>query len=197
MVADGRIDGRTARAQRTRRAIVDAHLALLAAGDLKPTGERIADAAGVSLRTLWTSFKDMETLFAAAGERLTELQLAVYRPVRPDRPLPERIDAFCRQRAQMLEILAPAARAAITREPFSAVLRANRSREIRRVRDEIATVFAAELRAAGEAADELIAAMLANVTFGCWSVLRDQLGLDMAAARAVMTRTVRALLPAT
>src|SRR5262245_2295286 len=74
-----RIDGRTARAQRTRAAIVDAHLALLASGDLKPTGERIADAAGVSLRTLWTSFKDMETLFAAAGERLIERELELGR----------------------------------------------------------------------------------------------------------------------
>ena len=86
-MSDGvRVDGRTARAQRTRAAIVDAHLALLAAGDLKPTGERIAEAAGVSLRTLWTSFKDMETLFGAVGHRLTEMQRAEFRPVDPALP---------------------------------------------------------------------------------------------------------------
>ncbi len=114
-----RVDGRSARALRTRSAIVDAHLELLRDGDLRPTGERIAERAGVSLRTLWTNFKDMETLFAAAGERLTELQLAAHRPISPDLPLERRIDAFCRQRATMLEILTPAARAAVTREPFS------------------------------------------------------------------------------
>ena len=37
LAAAPRIDGRTARATRTRTAIVDAHLALISEGDLKPT----------------------------------------------------------------------------------------------------------------------------------------------------------------
>lgn len=185
-----RVDGRTARAVRTRVAIVDAHLALLHDGDLRPTGERIAERAGVSLRTLWTNFKDMETLFAAAGERLHELQLEAYRPIPTDLPLDERIAAFCRQRAQMLEILAPAARAAATREPFSPALRHNRAVEIARVRDEINTLFGPELKDSGE----LEHALVATVTYASWSVLREQLSLDVAPATNVMTRTVRALL---
>ena len=189
-----RVDGRTMRAQRTRAAIVDAHLGLLARGDLKPTGERIAEAAGVSLRTLWTSFKDMETLFAAAGQRLIERQLDVFAPVDPALALPERVDAFCRQRARMLEILAPAARAAVLYEPFSAALRRNRTIELGRVRDEIAALFAIELAAAGSDGGQLLNALLATSTFACWSVLRDQLGLGIDAARAVMARTVGALL---
>jgi AcrR family transcriptional regulator len=195
MVEEVRVDGRTARAQRTRAAIVDAHLGLLARGDLKPTGERIAEAAGVSLRTLWTSFKDMETLFAAAGQRLIERQLEVFAPVDVHLPLPQRVDAFCRQRARMLEILAPAARAAVLREPFSAALRRNRTIELGRVREEIAELFAAELASAGDG-DELLRALVATSTFACWSVLRDQLGLGVDAARAVMSRTVGALLGA-
>ena len=189
-----RVDGRTMRAQRTRAAIVDAHLGLLARGDLKPTGERIADAAGVSLRTLWTSFKDMETLFAAAGQRLIERQLEVFAPVDPALPLAERVDGFCRQRARMLEILAPAARAAVLYEPFSAALRRNRTIELGRVRDEIAALFSVELTAAGSDGGQLLNALLATSTFACWSVLRDQLGLGIDAARAVMARTVEALL---
>jgi AcrR family transcriptional regulator len=189
-----RIDGRTARAQRTRAAIVDAHLALLASGDLKPTGERIAEAAGVSLRTLWTSFKDMETLFAAAGERLIERELAVYQPIDPALPRHARIAAFCAQRATMLEILAPAARAAVVREPFSAALRRNRAVELGRVRAELSALFAAELTAAGERHDELLDALMVASTFAAWSVLRDQLGLGVEAAQAVMARTVAALL---
>ncbi|HEU0240220.1 MAG TPA: TetR/AcrR family transcriptional regulator [Micromonosporaceae bacterium] len=189
-----RIDGRTARAQRTRAAIVDAHLGLLARGDLKPTGERIAEAAGVSLRTLWTSFKDMETLFAAAGQRLIERQLDVFTPVDVGLPLTQRVDEFCRQRARMLEILAPAARAAVLYEPFSAALRRNRTIELGRVRDEIADLFANELAAAGADREALLNALLATSTFACWSVLRDQLGLSLDVAREVMTRTVGALL---
>ena len=114
----------------------------------------------MSLRTLWTNFKDMETLFAAAGERLTELQMAAHRPISPDLPLARRIDAFCRQRATMLEILTPAARAAVTREPFSPALRRNRAIEIDRVRSEIASLFAGRDRRAAAGRPELLNAVL-------------------------------------
>jgi AcrR family transcriptional regulator len=196
MTDQARVDGRTARAIRTRAAIVDAHLALLHDGDLRPTGERIAERAGVSLRTLWTNFKDMETLFAAAGERLAEIQRDAYRPIPSGLPLPDRVTAFCRQRADMLEILAPAARAAATREPFSPALRRNRAVEIARVHDEITTLFGPELSAAGAERDELRNALVTAVTYAAWSVLREQLSLDVAAATGTMTRTVRALLHA-
>jgi AcrR family transcriptional regulator len=189
-----RVDGRTARAMRTRDAIVDAHLELLRDGDLRPTGERIAERAGVSLRTLWTNFKDMETLFAASGERLIELQMAVHRPIPTDQPLAERVDAFCRQRARMLEILTPAARAAVTREPFSEQLRRNRAIEVARVRDEIAVLFAGELT--GPDGPELENALVMASTYAAWSALREHLGLDVRAARQVITRTVGALLGA-
>ena len=189
-----RIDGRTARAQRTRAAIVDAHLGLLASGDLKPTGERIADAAGVSLRTLWTSFKDMETLFSAAGQRLIERQMEVFEPIDAAMPLPDRVDAFCRQRARMLEILAPAARAAVLYEPFSAALRRNRTIELGRVRDELVQLFGVELADAGDGGEELLRALHVTSTFASWNVLRDNLGLSVDAARGVMRRTVGALL---
>jgi AcrR family transcriptional regulator len=191
-----RVDGRTARAMRTRGAIVDAHLELLRDGDLRPTGERIAERAGVSLRTLWTNFKDMETLFAASGERLREIQIAAYEPISPELPLPKRIDAFSRQRANMLEILAPAARAAVTREPFSAALRRNRSIEIARVCEEISALFATELTEAGPGRTELLNAIVMTSTYAAWSALREQMGLDTTTACGVMTRTVSALLTA-
>src|SRR6266542_3616203 len=79
------VDGRTARAVRTRRAVVDALLELLAEGDLRPSGERIAERAGVSLRALWANRArqyqiardELAQLFAAelaaAGPKADEL----------------------------------------------------------------------------------------------------------------------------
>jgi hypothetical protein len=52
-------DGRVARSHRSRRAIVDAMRALHAEGDLRPTAPRVAERAGVSLRTVWQQFADM------------------------------------------------------------------------------------------------------------------------------------------
>jgi AcrR family transcriptional regulator len=192
--ASARIDGRTARAERTRTAIVEAHLALVGEGDLRPTGERIAERAGISLRALWTNFKDMEALFAASGERLAQRQAAEFQPVSPLLPLPKRVEEFCRKRARMLEMLAPCARAAAIREPFSAPLRQNRVKAIDLVRAEIEELFAPELDLAAAEREQLLDALTLASTWSAWSMLRDELALDVAPALGVMTRTVTALL---
>ncbi|MEV1146042.1 TetR/AcrR family transcriptional regulator [Micromonospora sp. NPDC049799] len=189
-----RVDGRTARAERTRAAIVEAHLALISEGDLRPTGERIAERAGVSLRTLWTNFKDMETLFEASGAEVLRQQDAAYRPISRALPLARRVDAYCRQRARLLQLIAPSARAAQMREPVSGQLRRNRLKHIERVRDEIEELFAAELALAGPGRGQLVDAIVAASMWPAWSMLRDGLGLGVDAARAVMARTVGALL---
>ncbi|MEV7327685.1 TetR/AcrR family transcriptional regulator [Micromonospora sp. NPDC093244] len=192
--AAGRVDGRTARAERTRAAIVEAHLALISEGDLRPTGERIAERAGISLRTLWTNFKDMETLFEASGAEVLRQQDSAYRPIPPGLPLAKRVDAYCRQRARLLQLIAPSARAAQMREPFSEQLRRNRLKHVDRVREEVEHLFAAELARAGRGREQLLNALMAASMWSTWSMLRDGLGLGVDAARAVMARTVGALL---
>jgi TetR/AcrR family transcriptional regulator of autoinduction and epiphytic fitness len=188
------VDGRTARAIRTRRAVVDALLALVTEGDLRPSGERIAERAGVSLRALWANFADMETLYAAAGQRQLERQHELARRIDPRLPLRQRVTALCRQRAQVLEMLAPTVRAAQLREPFSAQLRANRARQYQIARDELSSLFGSELAAAGTGAEELLNALTAASTWPAWSTLRDDLGLTVPAAQKTMARTLNALL---
>ncbi|WP_074310884.1 TetR/AcrR family transcriptional regulator [Micromonospora cremea] len=190
----GRVDGRTARAERTRVAIVEAHLALISEGDLRPTGERIAERAGISLRTLWTNFKDMETLFEASGAEVLRQQDAAHRPISPSLPLTKRIDAYCRQRARLLQLIAPSARAAQMREPVSDQLHRNRLKHIDRVRDEVEQLFAAELAQAGRGREQLLNALVAASMWPAWSMLRDGLELGVDQARGVMARTVGALL---
>ena len=188
------VDGRTARAMRTRQAVVDAFLQLLAEGEPCPPAKLMAARAGVSVRALWANFTDLENLYAAAGQRQIERQAAIARRIDPRLPLPDRVAALCRQRARVLEFLTPVARAAQLREPFSPQLRADRSRQYQIARDELARVFAPELDAAGPGGSELLHALTAATTWPVWSALRDHLGLSVAAARRVMSRTVGALL---
>ncbi|MBB4905940.1 TetR/AcrR family transcriptional regulator [Actinophytocola algeriensis] len=183
-------DGRALRAERTRESIIDAHMALMLDGDLQPTARRIAERAGVSLRTLWGHFKDLETLFAAAGHKALEIQYTGFRPVPADQPLADRIEQFCLQRARMLDVIAGASRAAQVRLPFSAQLRRNRARHNERLRAEAGELFRAEL--AGD--DELLTAVLVATTWPAWMGCRDDLGLSVAEATAVMRRAVTALL---
>jgi AcrR family transcriptional regulator len=99
LLADVRpADGRMARSHQTRRAIVDAMRALHAEGDLRPTAPRVAARAGVSLRTVWQHFADMEALLLEAGRRDLEVLLQIVRPIAADLPLAERIERFADQR---------------------------------------------------------------------------------------------------
>jgi AcrR family transcriptional regulator len=179
---------------RTRRAVVDALLALLDEGDLRPSAERVAERAGVSLRALWANFTDLETLYAAAGQRQLDRQAELTRRIDPRLPLDQRVVTLCRQRAQVLEFLAPVARAAQLREPFSPQLRANRARQYDIARSELSDLFAAELAAAGAGRADLLDALTVATTWRVWTALRDDLELSVSAARQAMARTVHALL---
>ena len=59
------VDGRAARAARTRDAIVEATVALVEAGDVRPTAPRIAGRAGVSVRSVFQHFDDLSALYTA------------------------------------------------------------------------------------------------------------------------------------
>ncbi len=62
-----KLDGRRQRGERNRQAIIDACLALIAEGCLAPTAQLISERAGITIRSLFRHFPDMETLFAAAN----------------------------------------------------------------------------------------------------------------------------------
>src|SRR5580704_7158993 len=96
-------DGRAARSLRSRRAIVDAMRALHAEGDLRPTAPRVAERAGVSVRTVWQQFADMETLLVEADRRDNEILRSLADRIDPDLPLTGRVAMFTRQRARILE----------------------------------------------------------------------------------------------
>jgi len=190
-----RPDGRSERSRRTRTAVVDALLALHDEGDLTPTAQRVATRAGVALRTVYGHFTDMETLYAEAGERELQRLYAVADVVGDDLPLADRVEAFCASRGRVLEYLMPVMRATRLREPFSPQLLRNRHRYIASADAEVARVFAGELgRLPDEAGAALLDALYLATGGPAWDALRGDRGLDPDRARAVMTRTVAALL---
>ena len=188
------VDGRTAGGLRTRRAVVDALLALLAEGDLEPTAQRVAARAGVALRTVFGHFSDMETLWAQAGEQELARITALADPVPSDLPPLERIDRFCASRARVLEALLPVMRAARLREHGSPTLRRNRELFGAAADAEVASVFRTELAlldADGRAC--LLTALHVAAGGPTWEVLRHDRGLAPAAAAEQVRRTVRRL----
>ena len=62
-------DGRTARRDRNREAVLDAVLELFSEDAASPAPDDVAARSGVSLRSVYRYFDDMETLIRAAMAR--------------------------------------------------------------------------------------------------------------------------------
>jgi AcrR family transcriptional regulator len=191
----GAVDGRSARARRTRQIISDAHIGLINDGELKPSAKQIAARAGVSIRALWDHFKDMESVMANTAARQLAEQDEAFDPVPVGLPLAERIAAFCRQRAAILEAVAPLARAADLQRPFSAALQQNLQENLKRIRDDVERLFDAELGGLAPAhRTRMVLSICAAADWANWKLLRDCLGLFADEARAVVENTLAALL---
>jgi TetR/AcrR family transcriptional regulator, regulator of autoinduction and epiphytic fitness len=187
-------DGRAARSHRTKRAIINAMRALHSEGDLRPTAPRIAERAGVSLRTVWQQFTDMEALLVEAVRRDSEILRSLVRKIEPDQPLAERVDSFVSQRARVLEEMTPTWRAARIHAPSSAELRSDRNKKTAAGRAELEIVFAPEFdKLAGKQRDQLVEALHAISIWAFWESLRTDLGLSPLRARELVRNTFAAL----
>jgi AcrR family transcriptional regulator len=188
-------DGRAARAARTRDAIVDACIGLVETGDVRPTAPRIAERAGVSVRSVFQHFDDLSALHTAVVGRVFERLSMVAVAVDPDLPLGPRIEAFARYRAALLEAIAPFRRAAAVHAPFAPHIADAVAEGRLFLRKDVATTFGPEL-AVRPAADrrELLDALSATASWGTWESLRAEAGDSADQAQAVLRRTLWALL---
>ena len=188
-------DGRSARSQRTRDAVVESLLAWLRDGNLRPTAKEIADRAGISVRSVYVHFDDLDDLLCAAAQR-TGLEIeGLLEPIDADQPFDDRLRAVIDQRVRVFEVIMPVKRAGALQEPFSKPLAAILAGMRAVQRAEIERVFAGELRALAPGArrSALAAAHLVTVE-EAWSFQRNAMHLDVAEARAAMEYSLRAIL---
>lgn len=192
---DAPVDGRAARAQRTRDAIVTACTELLLEGDLRPTAPRIAERAGVSVRSVFLHFEDLEQLFTAVADRFFAKTSRQVAKIDPDAPLRQRVADIVTERARLFEVVTPMRRAAYVHAPTSVVLASRLRMAQDFLRGEVARTFAPEL-AHREDRDrlELLDALDATLSWSSWDTLRTMMGRPPDAARSVLERSVLALL---
>ncbi|MBO0729419.1 MAG: TetR/AcrR family transcriptional regulator [Acidimicrobiaceae bacterium] len=189
------VDGRVLRGRRNRQAVVASFLTLIEEGDLRPTARAIADRAGVSLRSVFQHFEDLEQIYAAAGQLENEKLDPMLQPVDRRLSLDARLETFVARRRELLETLDPVARAARLREPFSAQLQANRDRLIQLSRQQCEATFARELSRLKEAARrQLLDAMAVSTSWSSWYFLTEEMGLGPDAATDAIRTNLRSLL---
>jgi len=181
-------DGRHLRRAQNRDAVIDALLALFRDGRYQPSMADIAARAGLSLRSAFRYFDDIDDLHRAAAVRQIALVLPLLELHIPAAaPVAERIRAVVRARAALFEQISPAARAlragAGRHPPLAAELARNRSF----LRSQLAAVF-------GPAAAGLVPALDVLCSFESYELLRYDQGLSRAAAERVLTDAVKAVL---
>jgi TetR/AcrR family transcriptional regulator of autoinduction and epiphytic fitness len=188
-------DGRSARALRTREAIVDACIALVEEGDLRPTAPRIAERAGVSVRSVFQHFDDLPSLHIAVAERIAQRMAALVMPIDPGLPVHERTARFVDQRMRLHEALTPFRVAANVHGPFAPEIRRALRSGAAFLRGEVERVFAPELcMLPPPVAVELTDALVAASSWATWDALRTESDGDADRCRAAVTRLVRAVL---
>ena len=188
-------DGRTVRAERTRGALVEALLALLDEGRLRPTAAEIAERAGVSERSVFQHFPDREALLEAVAREQYERVMPTIRPVDASESLAERIDAFVAQRCMLYERAAGVRRAALLMEPESAVVAGWLTTVRRAGAAEVERIFLRELEATpADDREPLRAALVAAGAWGTFEALRFHQGLSVSRTRGAMRTMVGRLL---
>ena len=142
------VDGRRAWRDRNLNAVVDALLDLFAEGNLRPGADEIAARSGVSRRSVFRYFDDLDSLDRTAIDRqvarvahLIELERI------GEGPFAARIERIVAQRIRLFEEIAPVAKVSRLRAPFEPVVAAELSRSRRLFRRQVERHFDQELSA--------------------------------------------------
>lgn len=158
------VDGRTARRDRNRLAVLDAVLELFTEGDLSPSPEAVAQRSGVSLRSVYRYVSDSDDLVRSAIDRHVEKvgPLFALEPI-GEGTFGERVETFVSARLRLHKAIAPAARAAQARTrmratPASEILRESLHARRGMLRMQLVRHFEAELTTFGSQADAILAA---------------------------------------
>jgi AcrR family transcriptional regulator len=187
------LDGRRLRREQNREAVIDALVELHAEGIYEPGSNLIAERAGLSPRSLFRYFDDVDDLNRAAIER----QLAAAQPLlgidaEPRDPLAARIAALVTARARLFEAIAPTARAARVCAHRHPVIAAEVEEGRAYFRRQVARLFAPELRGARRA--ELLPVLDVLCAFETWELLRNEQGLTPKQTAAALTAALTAQL---
>ncbi len=185
-------DGRRLRREQNREAVIEALLALFRAGLYHPSCGQIAARAGLSERSLFRYFDDVDDLLRAAADRVVLLAQPLLALAAEPLDLTQvKIERVVHARAALFEQAGPAARA----------LRANAHRhanlavelEVHRgfLRGQLSELFAPELAARGT---PVLPAIDVLCSADSWDLLRHDQGLSIQSATATLIAALTALL---
>lgn len=187
-------DGRRARRSRNRDTVIDALLSLHDEGDLAPSVESIAERAGLSARSVWRYFDDVEDMARAAiAHQQARLAPVMGRPIDVSGSRDERVRRAVAHRVDLVTAMGNVGKVARLRAPFNDAVAA----ELRRVRREMRHLLGAALRPdlaplPRERAELALAAIDVALSYEAIELLRDDHGLGPDVLTALLVDVVHA-----
>jgi TetR/AcrR family transcriptional regulator, regulator of autoinduction and epiphytic fitness len=192
------IDGRTARRNRNRDAVLDAMIELTNKTEEEPAIEAIAERAGVSYRSVYRYFDDRtELLLAAIGRVMRDVWPLFEIDQTTDRDFDERVDSLISSRLTAYRRLAPLTRLAMRRAVTEPIVVVEFNNVRAHLREQLEQLFSPELDQI-ELDDRPVVVTTLDVMFQFEALefLARYDGLDDAAMRRILDRHVRAHLAA-
>lgn len=171
-------DGRRLRSERSRKAIIRAAMDLIEEGHLVPTAQRVAERAGIGIRSFFRHFPDMESFFAAVDAEIRQSYEALFIGGNREGSLQERILHAVERRSEGYEIETNIILSTHAQSWRYGILRRNYARSQRGLRKDLDDWLPelAELDAQTREAVDAIA------SFEMWHRLRAHQGLGKKAA---------------
>jgi TetR/AcrR family transcriptional regulator, regulator of autoinduction and epiphytic fitness len=174
-------DGRRARRDRNTEAVIRGCWSLFMDGVLQPTAQQVAERSGVSLRSVFRHFQNLDALLRAAVEWFvqTNTELLVYERLSVDRPVAERIESFVQYRLRVYREAGRHIAAAIVRGGTDTHVRGIVDAHRAYVVQELQALFAPELEEMDAVGAAVATACLQTaVQFEAWENLAVRHGLD-------------------
>jgi AcrR family transcriptional regulator len=189
-------DGRLARRDRNRLAVLDAVIELFAEGVLDPTPDDVATRVGLSARSVYRYFEDRDALLRAAIDRHLERMMPLFLiHAIGEGDLDDRIERFVTSRLRLYEAVAAAFRASRVRATDDEVIREQVEATRRALRDQAEQHFAPELNRLETARRRARSAAVDALTqFDTLDLYRVHRGFSSSEARMLLADALHALL---
>lgn len=186
------IDGRTARRDRNREAVLDAVIDLFGEDAMFPAPGQVAERSGVSRRSVQRYFADSEALVRAAMDRQMERAQPLFDIDRLGvGPLERRVARIVASRVQGFEAIAPVLRAALVRAHANPMVREQVDSARHGLLLQVAVMFQPELDGRSlQEQREVISAIDVLLSFESVDHLRQQRTLPPGAVRRTLERGV-------
>ena len=177
-------DGRHARSRSSRSKIVEAMLQLVGSGDVAPSAARVADIAGVGLRTVFRHFVDMDMLYREMSAVIEERVSPIIAEPLKGPNWKARMSEIADRRAIVFETILPFRISANLKRFQSSYLMQDYQRLLK------AEINGIEALLPGSVIDDIVGArgLTVILSFQTWRLLRHDQGLSTEEARLVINR---------